>query len=231
MLATPTSGPADMVQGAALLAALLCAAGGTHAMSMSPANPAPSAPRIIAVLGDSLSVSPSRQSSFPTVLQRRLEKRHDGWEVLNFGRNGDVTAQGLARLPEVMARKPEILVLALGANDGLRGVPVDVVARNLETIVERARGGGARVLLCGMEAPPIGGWRYSLEFHRLYPALAAKYDLPLVPFLLVGVLGDPDLNREDRVHPNAKGAERIADTIWPVLERMLDEAVPAAPGR
>jgi acyl-CoA thioesterase I len=200
---------------------------------MSSSSPQPASTRIIAVLGDSLSVSPSRDASFPAVLQKRLNERGSVWRVLNFGRNGDTTGQGLARVDEVLAAQPEILVLALGANDGLRGVPVETVGQQLDTIIRRAAERGARVLLCGMDAPPLRGWRYSLDFHGLYPRLAKQYDLPLVPFLLTGVIGDPELNREDRVHPNARGAQRIADTIWPVLEPMLQAGADrvAAAGR
>ena len=209
-----------------LIGALIALVGcGSHTMPTS--TPASSPPRIVAVLGDSLSVSPSREASFPAVLQRKVEERGDGWRVMNSGRNGDVTAEGLSRLPEVLATQPAILVLALGANDGLRGVPVETVRQNLETIITRALERGTQVLLCGMEAPPLRGWRYSVEFHRIYPGLAEQYELPLVPFLMTGVIGNFDLNRDDRVHPNARGAERIAETVWPVLEPMLGAAASA----
>jgi acyl-CoA thioesterase-1 len=215
------------VRAGVTLYALSAALGGIGACG-SPVIPMSSfssaSSRTIAVLGDSLSVSPSRDASFPAVLQKRLNGEGSNFRVLNFGRNGDTTAQGLARLDEVLAAEPAILVLALGANDGLRRVPVETVRRQLETIIQRAIGRGARVLLCGMDAPPLGGWRYSLDFHGIYPGLAKQYDLPLVPFLLTGVLGDPEMNREDRVHPNARGAQRIADTIWPVLVPMLRSA-------
>ncbi|MGI8672279.1 MAG: arylesterase [Luteitalea sp.] len=177
--------------------------------------------RTIAVLGDSLSVSPSRDESFPAVLQQRLDAQGLGWRVSSFGRNGDTTRDGLEQLDGVLAERPEILVLALGANDGLRGVPIDTIRRQLDTIITRAQQAGVRVLLCGMETLPFNGLRYSLAFHRIYPDLADAHDLPLVPFLLTGVVGRRELNRADWVHPNARGAQRIAVTIWPVLEPMV----------
>jgi acyl-CoA thioesterase-1 len=207
---------------AGLTAALLTISScGANSMPTQP-SPADSS-RLIAVLGDSLSVSPSQEASFPAVLQRRIREEGYDWRVMNFGRNGDVTAQGAARANQVLASGPAILVLELGANDGLRGVPVESVRENLESIITRARDRGARVLLCGMEAPPIRGWRYSLDFHGIYPGLAERYNLPLVPFLLTGVLGNPDMNLE-----NTRGAQRIAETIWPFLEPML-KAVPTSP--
>lgn len=194
-----------------------------------PSSPSASAAvRVVAVLGDSLSVSPSREASFPAVLQSRLDAEGLRWRVLNAGRNGDTTAQGLARLDSVLAQQPDILIVALGANDGLRGVAADAVRRNLDEIITRAKGRGVRVLLCGMETPPWRGWDYTVAFHRIYPALARDHDLPLVPFLLVGVFGNLDLNREDMVHPNAAGARRIAETVWPFLEPMVRSGLPTA---
>ena len=196
---------------------------GADAMPTTPSTSSP-AFRVVAVLGDSLSVSPSPEASFPAVLQRRLDAEGFNWRVVNAGRNGDTTAQGLARLDDVLRDKPTVLILALGANDGLRGVPVSTVRRQLDEIIRRATSSGVRVLLCGMETPPFRGWEYSLAFHAIYPELAAAYDLPLVPFLLAGVFGNFDLNQPDMIHPNAAGAQRIADTVWPFLEQMVRAA-------
>ena len=193
---------------------------GAHAMPTAPSTSSASSP-VVAILGDSLSVSPSREASFPAVLQRRLEAEGLKWRVVNAGRNGDTTAQGLARLDDVLRDKPAVLILALGANDGLRGVPVSTVRRQLDEIIRTSTSHGVRVLLCGMETPPFRGWDYSLAFHAIYPDLAAAYDLPLVPFLLAGVFGNFDLNQPDMIHPNAAGAQRIADTVWPFLEPMV----------
>ena len=122
-----------------------------------------------------------------------------------------------------------VLVVALGANDGLRGVPVAQITANLSHIIETAQKRGIAVLLCAMEALPIHGWAYTAAFHQAYLALAARYNVPLVPFILLNVIGDPRLMQRDRAHPNADGARAIADVIWPHLERVLSTGAPSAP--
>lgn len=114
-----------------------------------------------------------------------------------------------------------VLILELGANDGLRGTPIEGIERNLSRIIERAGTRRVMVLLCGMETPPLNGWTYTLDYHRLFPRLADRYDIPLVPFLLEGVALNADLDGGDGIHPNAAGAQRIADTGWPYLEPMV----------
>jgi acyl-CoA thioesterase I len=183
--------------------------------------------RHIVVLGDSLAVSPSRSQSFPAVLQARLDAGHPGWTIRNESVSGDTTAGGVRRLDAALTSETRILVLALGANDGLRGVEIATIERNLTAIIERTQARGIRVLLCGMETPPINGWNYSVEFHRLFPGLAARHGLPLVPFLLDGVALNPEFNGDDTIHPNAAGARRIADTVWPYLEPLVRQAVAA----
>lgn len=179
--------------------------------------------RRIVVLGDSLAVSPSRTDAFPARLQERLDAAYPGWIVGNEGVGGDTTSDGLQRLDRALSEGTAILILELGANDGLRGTPLDTIEANLSAIVERVRARGITVLLCGMETPPWKGWNYSLEYHRLFPRLAARYEIPLVPFLLEGVALNPELNGDDLIHPNASGARRIADTVWPYLERLVVE--------
>ena len=183
------------------------------------------------VLGDSLAVSPSRAQSFPAVLQSRLDASHPGWTIRNDSVSGDTTAGGVRRIDAALTADTSILVVALGANDGLRGIPIATIERNLSTIIDRARGRGIRVLLCGMETPPLNGWNYSVEFHRVSPRLAARYNLPLVPFLLESVALNPDLNGDDAIHPNAAGAKVIADTVWPYLSPMIASAPRATAGR
>jgi len=186
----------------------------------TPTSPSPAA-RDIVVLGDSLAVSPSIVEGFPAVLQQRLNATHSGWTVRNQGVFGDTTADGLRRLDAVLTRDPAILVLELGANDGLQGVALSTIENNLSTIVERTQARGTRVLLCGMETPPLHGFTYSIDYHGIFPRVAARYRLPLVPFLLEGVVLNPDLNGADDIHPNAAGARRIADTVWPYLEPLV----------
>jgi acyl-CoA thioesterase-1 len=179
--------------------------------------------RRVVVLGDSLAVYPSRDESFPAELQARIERAGLGWTVINAGVSGDTTTGGLRRVDRLLADDVGVLVVALGANDGLRGIDLSTIESNLSTIVERAQSRNIRVLLCGMETPPAHGWDYTLAFHRIFPRLAAKYGVPLVPFLLAGVALVPDMNGADGIHPNAAGARRIADTIWPYLVPLLQQ--------
>ena len=192
----------------------------------------PAAPRgHILVLGDSLAVSPSRAQSFPAVLQARLDASHPGWTIRNEGISGDTSSGGVRRFDAAVTGETRILILELGANDGLRGVDISTVERNLSTVIERAQARGIHVLLCGMETPPFNGWDYSVEFHRLYPRVAAKYKVPLVPFLLAGVALNPEFNGEDEIHPNAAGAKVIAETVWPFLEPLVNQVTQTIPSR
>jgi acyl-CoA thioesterase I len=191
----------------------------------SPASPtSTAASRRAVVLGDSLAVSPSRGEAFPAELERRLNAQQPGWTVSNAGVSGDTSAGGLRRFDQSVPDGTRILILELGANDGLRGVDVTTLEHNLSTMIERAQTRGIRVLLCGMETPPLHGWNYTVDFHRVFPRLAQKYNVPLVPFLLEGVALNPDLNGDDEIHPNAAGAQRIAETVWPYLQPIVQES-------
>jgi acyl-CoA thioesterase I len=184
--------------------------------------------RRIVVLGDSLAVSPSRSDNFPTELQKRITDRGLSWTVTNAGVGGHITADGVRRLDEVLTSDTKILILELGANDGLRGIDIATVERNLATMIERAQARGIRVLLCGMETPPMHGWQYTLEFHNLFPRVASRYGVPLVPFLLAGVALNPEFNGADEIHPNAAGARRIAETVWPFVDSLVPQEESAA---
>ena len=211
-----------LLAAALLVAAAACRSG----VEPSPVEPL-HIPHVV-VLGDSLALSPTSQLNFTTELQARADAAAVRARVSNASAWGDTTADGLRRLDAALAADPEILVVALGANDGLRGVSVSAVERNLAEIIVRARARGSRVLLTGMEAPPVNGFDYSIQFHQIFPRLAAQHAIPLVPFLLAGVVFAPELNGPDGVHPNAAGARRIAATIWPYLEPLVRQTAAAA---
>lgn len=184
------------------------------------------APLRIVAFGDSLTSGHRlpEKDAYPAVIQKKLKAAGLPFTIANQGVSGDTTAGALRRLDRALALQPQIVIVELGVNDGLRGVPVPQVEANLEKIIAAAQAQGSEVLLCAMEALPFNGWQYTIEFHRMYQALAAKYAVPLVPFLMNGVLGNPDLISDDGVHPNAAGARYIADTIWEYLEPMARKA-------
>ncbi|MGE0444468.1 MAG: arylesterase [Vicinamibacterales bacterium] len=172
--------------------------------------------RIVA-FGDSLTSGHRlpEEEAYPARLEERLEDAGFDVSVINHGVSGDTSAGGVRRLDAALGEKPHILIVEFGANDGLRGVPVAQVRRNLETIIQAAQQQGARVVLCAMDALPVNGWQYTLDFHNLYYDLAEQYKVPLAPNPLAGVLGNRDLMSPDGVHPNREGAKVLADTIYP----------------
>ena len=184
--------------------------------------------RIVA-LGDSLTSGRgiSKDQAYPAVLERTLKDAGLPFTVSNHGVSGDTTADAVRRLDAALDEQPAIMIVALGANDGLHGVPVADVRRNLDKIIEAAQARHIDVLLCGMEALPVLGWQYTVDFHQLYPALAAKYHVPLVPFILGGVIGNQRMLQPDMVHPNAAGAAQIAAEIFPYLQPLALRAVSA----
>jgi acyl-CoA thioesterase-1 len=190
-----------------------------------PAAARDNAPRIVA-LGDSLTSGRGigKDDAYPAVLQERLEDNGYTYQVVNAGVSGDTTARALRRFREALTGDVRILILALGANDGLRGAPVDQVKSNLGVIIEEAQRRSIAVLLVGMDALPVHGWAYSLAFHRAYDELAARYGIPLAPSVLVNVMMNPALMQSDRVHPNQAGARAIASLIWPHLEPLLSKS-------
>src|SRR5207249_171391 len=134
----------------------------------------------------------------------------------------DTSAGGLDRINLALEGDVRVLIIALGGNDALRGLPVDELKRNLSKMIERALARGVTVVLAGMEAPPNFGSKYTVEFHKVYSELAAHYRLKFVPFLLQGVAGDPRLNQRDGIHPNAAGAQIVADNVWAVLGPIIE---------
>ncbi len=185
-------------------------------------------PHRVVVIGDSLAVAPSSRQSFPAQLQTMLQQDFPGSAVVNAGVNGDTTAGGARRVQALLDDSVTVLVVALGANDGLSGVGVSAVEQNLSTIIAAARARGILVLLCGMDTLPTHGFEYMLAFHEIYPRLARIHNVPLVPFLLSGVALVPEMNGPDGIHPNAAGARRIAENVWTYLRPLLQRAAAAA---
>ncbi len=186
------------------------------------ATPGDERPRIVA-LGDSLTAGYGldETQSYPALLQERIDRAGYRLEVMNMGVSGDTSAGGLRRLDWALEGDVRILILALGGNDGLRGLAPSALRDNLGSIIDQARARGIAVLLCGMEAPPNLGRAYTGEFRQVYRALAREKNVDFLPFLLEGVAGVPTLNQEDGIHPNAAGAHRVADLVWQRLEPML----------
>ncbi len=177
----------------------------------------------VVVLGDSLTSGHGIGSgaAFPALLQAKLDAARLPYRIANEGVSGDTTAGGVRRLATALHDQVRVLVVALGINDGLRGIPVAQMKANLATIIRAAQARGIRVLLCRMEALPLYGWDYSLSFRRAFDELAAEYQVPLVPFFLESVIGNLSLVQADRVHPNAAGARAIAERVWPYLRGEL----------
>jgi acyl-CoA thioesterase-1 len=162
-------------------------------------------------------------AAFPALIQQRIDDAGLPFVVSNAGISGETSAGGLRRIDWLLQRPVDVLVLELGANDGLRGLNVDSMEHNIDLILERTRRQypQAAVVLLGMEAPPNLGSSYTAAFHNVFPELARKYDAALVAFLLAGVAGTPSLNQADGIHPNAAGHRIVADNVWSVLGPLL----------
>ncbi len=196
----------------------------------SAASPPPAAPAAapdtrptIVAFGDSLTAGQGLDpgQGFPDLLQQDLDKSGYRYHVVNMGVSGDTTQDGLDRLSLVIAAKPSIVVLELGANDGLRGQPVSGIEANLARIIEELQKAGARVVLAGITLPPNYGPAYIAQFDKMYRDLAAKYKTPLIPFLLVGVGGHADLMQRDGLHPTAEGTRIVERTVKGAIEPLL----------
>ncbi len=177
----------------------------------------------MAFLGDSLTAGLGLPESkaYPALIQRRLKEVGRSWKVINAGVSGDTTAGGLARLDWLYRQKVDVLVVALGANDGLRGLPLKETEANLRAILRRGRKEGSRLVLVGMQMPENLGPDYRKGFAALFPRIAKEEGATLIPFLLEGVALDPSLNQADGIHPNESGAGKVAETVWGGLEPLL----------
>jgi acyl-CoA thioesterase-1 len=177
----------------------------------------------ILFLGDSLTEGYQllKEEAYPAIIERKLQKSHKGIKVINGGVSGATSASGLKRMDWYLKAKPDIMVLALGANDGLRGMKVEQTEKNLATVIEKAQERGITVILAGMKMPTNMGEPYRTNFENVFPKLAKKYSLKLIPFILDGVGGQPELNLPDGIHPNPKGHEVMARNVLKVLETEL----------
>jgi acyl-CoA thioesterase-1 len=192
------------------------------ASSSSSSKAADSRPRVV-VLGDSLTagLGLAPDEAYPALIQQRLDQEGLNYQVVNAGVSGDTSAGGLSRLDWALEGNVRVLIVALGGNDALRGLPVDELRHNLSTIIEKAQSRQIAVLLAGMEAPPNFGQSYTASFRKTYADLARQYKVAFVPFLLEGVGGIESLNQRDGIHPTAEGDRMLADTVWRALKPML----------
>lgn len=180
--------------------------------------------RVLLVMGDSLSAgyNLAADEGWVSLLGARVKDRHPGWTVVNASISGETTAGGAARIDaEIATHRPAALVIELGANDGLRGLPMEQARANLVRMIEAAQGAGARVLLVGMEMPPNYGPEYTAQFRGMFRELADTYRLPLLPFLLEPIARERDAFQADNLHPTAAVQPRILEHVWPLLEPLL----------
>ncbi|MFN7982253.1 MAG: arylesterase [Vicinamibacterales bacterium] len=212
-----TSTPPPETKPAATLADTPRAAESAPARATNDSRPA------VVFLGDSLTagLGVASEEAYPSLIQQKIDADGLAFHVVNAGVSGDTSAGGLSRLDDALTGDVRVLIVALGGNDALRGLPVDELRKNLATIIERAQARKVRVVLAGMEAPPNFGESYTVAFHQVYPDLAKQYHVQVVPFLLQGVAGIERLNQRDGIHPTAEGARIVADNVWTVLRPML----------
>lgn len=182
---------------------------------------------VIVVLGDSLSAEYGlpRDTGWVALMRQRIDNQRIDYSVANASISGDTTSGGLARLPLVMQRlKPSIVIVELGANDALRGVPLSTTESNLRAIVAQIRKGNAKPVLVGMYVPPNYGPDYTQKFHGLYTQLSKELHVPLVPFLLAGIGDRPELFQSDQIHPTQQAQPLLLDNVWPTVKPLLGAA-------
>ncbi len=187
-----------------------------------------SSEKVILFFGNSLTAGMGLDpnEAFPAVIQQRLDSLDYSYTVINAGLSGETTAAGKNRINWVMNQNVDIFILELGANDGLRGIPLEETRSNLQAIIDkvRSKNQGTKIILAGMQIPPNMGQEYTSEFRKIFPELAAKNNAALIPFLLEDVAGIPTLNQTDGIHPTVKGQKIVAyQNVWPILEPLLEK--------
>jgi acyl-CoA thioesterase-1 len=207
------------------LGLMLACSASTHAADARAApQPDTQTPPAIVVLGDSLSAEYGlpRDTGWVNLLREKLAKERFDYSVANSSISGDTTSGGRARLTAVLTRiKPSIVIVELGGNDALRGVPLTTTEANLRDIVDASRAAHAKVLLIGMYVPPNYGPDYSQKFHAVYERLAKEKSVPLVPFLLAGIAEKPSMFQADQIHPTVQAQPLLLDNVWPSLKPLL----------
>lgn len=211
--------------GLAVMAAAIPAVIPFAAHAANSVNPPEAAKPVIVVLGDSISAEYGlpRDTGWVALMRQRLASERIDYSVANASISGDTTSGGRARMPELMQRlKPSIVIVELGANDALRGVPLATTEDNLRTIIEQAQQGHAKVVLIGMYVPPNYGPDYTQKFHGVYEQLSKEFRLPLVPFLLAGIADKPEMFQSDQIHPTQQAQGVLLDNVWPTLKPLLN---------
>jgi len=212
-----------------VISAMLAAALFAASFTAQAANTPDAAKPVIVVLGDSISAEYGlpRGTGWVALLRQRLAQERIDYSVANASISGDTTSGGRARLPALMQRlKPSIVIVELGGNDALRGVPLSTTEDNLRTIIEQAQQGHAKVVLVGMYVPPNYGPEYTQKFHGIYGQLAKELRVPLVPFLLAGIADKPDMFQADQIHPAQQAQAVLLDNVWPAVKPLLRTGSP-----
>ena len=185
------------------------------------------ASKVILFFGNSLTAGMGLdpEDAFPAVIQNKLDSLQLDYEVINAGLSGETTASGKNRLSWVLNQKVDVFVLELGANDGLRGIPLEETRKNLQAIIEtvQEKNPNTIIVLAGMQIPPNMGKAYTTEFRNIFPELAEKNNAALIPFLLKDVAGNPELNQEDGIHPTIAGQKIVANNVWEILKEVVVE--------
>lgn len=181
------------------------------------------APKKLVIIGDSITegYGLSKEKAYPAVLEKMIQKNGQNYKVINGGISGSTTSSAMSRLTWFLRSKPDMIILALGANDGLRGIKVDVSKANLEKFIEKCQQEKVKVVIAGMQVPPNYGEEYGKAFRQMYKDIISKYKIPSIPFLIEGVAGKAELNIEDGIHPNEKGHEIVAQNVYKHIKELL----------